>query len=89
MRLTPPRPNPEKEDHYLACAVVDPVIDGFWTRSQCYCGSWLSVNRWLRWFSPGMEVRVYQGKSEVHRVLTELRRQTALHDRLKAAQPDN
>ena len=43
MRLTSPRPHPEREDYFLACASFsseDPV-DGFWTYSKCFTGSWL------------------------------------------------
>jgi hypothetical protein len=88
MRLTPPRP--PGEDYYLACVSFSSKADGFWTYSKCFTGSWLGIHRWLRWFGHcRIQVRVYQGREEVRRVLTELRRQTALHRLLKAAQPNN
>jgi hypothetical protein len=80
MRLTPPRP--PGEDYYLACASFSSKapVDGFWTYSKCFTGSWLGINRLLRWFSPArVDVRVYQGKEQIRLVLAELRRQTALH----------
>jgi hypothetical protein len=92
MRVTPARPHPEKEDFYLACASFssEAPVDGFWICSKCFTGSWLGIHRWRRWFGCPERVRVYaQGKEEVRRVLTELRRQTALHRLMKAAQPNN
>jgi hypothetical protein len=89
MRLTPPRP--PGEDFFLACVSFSASpVDGFWTYSKCFTGSWLGINRLLRWFSPArVDVRVYQGKEQIRRVLAELRRQTVLHRLLKAAQPNN
>jgi hypothetical protein len=93
MRLTPtPRPHPEREDYYLACASFssEAPVDGFWTEHRCYCGSWLAICRWTRWFGCPERVRVYaQGKEEVRRVLAELRRQTALYRAMIDAQPNN
>jgi hypothetical protein len=88
MRLTPPRP--PGEDYYLACASFssEAPVDGFWTYSKCFTGSWLSIHRWLRWFGPSrMQVRIYQGREQIRLVLAELRRQTALHRAMKTAQP--
>jgi hypothetical protein len=90
MKLTPPRP--PGEDYFLACASFSSKapVDGFWTYSKCFTGSWLGIHRWLRWFGPGhLQVRAYQGNKDVRRVLAEFRRQTALHRLLKAAQPNN
>jgi hypothetical protein len=90
MRLTPPRP--PGEDYFLAQVSFEreAPVDGFWTASKCFTGSWLSIMRWLRWFGPGtVHIRLYQGKEEVHRGLTELRRQTALHSESIRSQPNN
>jgi hypothetical protein len=42
MRLTPPRP--PGEDYFLACASFSSKapVDGFWTYSKCFTGSWLA-----------------------------------------------
>jgi hypothetical protein len=90
MRLTPPRPMPG-EDYFLACVTFSSKVDGFRTEHRCYCGSWLSLHRWIRSFGPGrMQVQVYaQGKEEVGRCLVEFRRQSALHQLLLQAQANN
>jgi hypothetical protein len=86
----PTHTRPPGEDCYLTCASSEAFVDGFWTYSKCSTGSLLAINRWLRSFGPArLRVPIYQGKEEIGRVLTELRRQTTLHRLLKAGQPNN
>lgn len=90
MRLTPPRP--PGEDYFMVCVSFSAArpLDGFWTASKCFTGSWLGINRLLRSFGPArVQVRVYQGKEQIRLVLAELRRQTALHRLLTAARANN
>jgi hypothetical protein len=87
MRINPPRP--PGPDHFLVQLIVSTSIDGFWTESRCYSGSWLAIHRFLRWSgSCQAQVKIYQG-DQARQILFELRRQTALYRLMKTAQPNN